>query len=186
MEKEKNTKNLESEKGVSLIITLFIMIIILAVVLSISILLYSELKVIRNIGNSVVGLYAADSGIEKVLYYDRQVVPPGTTRGLCSMIDSIGNSNANVTDSSVYSLPDPAPTFTTGSTDTIHGCDRGVCDDCAITFSTMLDSINGITYSTTAKITPGTPSSTFEIDSKGFFGGAGRQIQILVNTAATP
>ena len=62
----------DNQKGVSLIITFFIMIIILSVVLSISIILYSEVKVIRNISNSMVGLYAADSGIEKVLYYDRQ------------------------------------------------------------------------------------------------------------------
>lgn len=55
----------DSERGVSLIITFFIMIIVLAVVLSISILLYSEVKVIRNIGNSMVSFYAGESGIEK-------------------------------------------------------------------------------------------------------------------------
>jgi len=63
------------QKGVSLIIVLFIMIIILGVTVSISTILYSELKVIRNIGNSIVGFYAADSGIEKILYYDKQVLP---------------------------------------------------------------------------------------------------------------
>lgn len=62
-------------KGASLIITFFIMIIILAVVLSVSIILYSQVKVIRNIGSSVVSYYIGESGIEKVLYYDRQVLP---------------------------------------------------------------------------------------------------------------
>ncbi len=72
----KNNLNLsKQEKGVSLIITFFIMIIILTVVLSISVILYSEVKVIRNVSNSMASLYAAESGVEKVLYYDRQVLP---------------------------------------------------------------------------------------------------------------
>ena len=88
----------DKQKGVSLIITFFIMIIILSVVFSVSGLLYSEIKVIRNIGNSVMSFYAADSGIEKVLYYDDQVFPESVStdpsgnqttlvglRGLCSM-----------------------------------------------------------------------------------------------------
>ena len=73
------------ENGVSLIITFFIMIIILAVVLSISTLLYSEVKIIRNIGSSVVGFYAADSGIEKVLFYDKQVLPVVSTGTPCPL-----------------------------------------------------------------------------------------------------
>ena len=72
------------QKGVSLIITFFIMIIILAVVLSISALLYSEVKVIRNVGNSMISFYAADSGIEKVLFYDDQVLPAISTGQSCS------------------------------------------------------------------------------------------------------
>ena len=88
----------DKQKGVSLIITFFIMIIILSVVFSVSALLYSEIKVIRNIGNSVISFYAANSGIEKVLYYDDQVLPESAStdadgnqtitvgpRGLCSM-----------------------------------------------------------------------------------------------------
>jgi hypothetical protein len=73
------SKLLGDEKGISMIMTFFIMIIALSVVLSISILLYSEVKVIRNIGNSIVSFYAADSGIDKVLYYDRQVLPSNGT-----------------------------------------------------------------------------------------------------------
>ena len=68
------SKLVGDEKGVSLIITFFTMTIILIIVLSMSIILYSEIKVLRNIGNSVVSFYAADSGIEKILYYDRQVL----------------------------------------------------------------------------------------------------------------
>ena len=92
-----------SQKGVSLIITFFIMVIILAVVLSISVILYSEVKVIRNIGDSTASLFAADSGIEKLLYYDYKGLPAdtdnlaGVTRGLCTMF-SLANSNACPTD----------------------------------------------------------------------------------------
>lgn len=71
-------RSYKSQKGISLIITFFIMIILLAVVLSISIILYSEIRVIRNMGDSVISFYAAESGIEKVLFYDRQALP---TRG---------------------------------------------------------------------------------------------------------
>jgi hypothetical protein len=65
----------KNQNGVSLIITFFIMTIILSVVLSISAILYSEVKIIRNVGNSVTAFYAADSGVEKILYYDRVVLP---------------------------------------------------------------------------------------------------------------
>ena len=75
LNKFNKVKTLNLEKGVSLIITFFIMIIILTVVLSISVILYSEVKVMRNVGNSIVSYYTAESGIEKVLYYDKQVLP---------------------------------------------------------------------------------------------------------------
>ena len=91
MNNARKLKILKTERGVSLLITFFIMIIILSIVLSVSALLYSEIKIIRNIGDSVVGFYAADSGIEKVLYYDWQVLPvlksgKSAARGLCAMI----------------------------------------------------------------------------------------------------
>jgi hypothetical protein len=74
----KTSKINKDQKGVSLIISFFIMVIIVAIVLAITTLLYNEIKMIRNIGNSVVAFYAADSGIEKVLYYDRKVIPVGS------------------------------------------------------------------------------------------------------------
>jgi len=183
-DKKNKSENLNSESGVSLIITFFVMIIILSVVLSVSILLYSEVKVIRDIGNSTVGFYAADSGIEKVLYYDRQAVPVGSKRGLCSMLTALSYVKP-ATDSSIYYIMG-SESFASGTTDSNNGCDPAFCDDCSVTFSTNLDT--NITYSTTATITPSSvPSySDFKIDSKGFFGGEGRQIQIDTTTAPTP
>jgi len=63
------------QAGVSLIMTFFIMIIILAVIFFISALLFVEVRRTKNIGDSVSALYAADSGIEKILYYDYKVIP---------------------------------------------------------------------------------------------------------------
>jgi len=40
-----------TQKGVTLIITFFIMTIMLAIVLGISVIMYSGIKIIRNIGN---------------------------------------------------------------------------------------------------------------------------------------
>jgi hypothetical protein len=165
-------KVFKSEKGVSLIITFFIMIIVLSVVLSVSILLCGQLKLLRNIGNSVIAFYAADSGIEKVLYYDWQV-KNGDTRGLCSMLD-LAKPNYCIEDgsgdSSIYckAYPDdPKPLVPQGS-------DCTNCTDCVVKFSTDIgDSI----YNTTATVST---DGNFIIDSAGIFGGTQRKIQTLI------
>lgn len=193
MNNARKFKILKTEKGVSLIITFFIMLIILAVVLSISIILYSEVKVIRNIGNSVASFYAAESGIEKVLYYDRQVLPTMTggktaVRGLCSMYmyNLTSNPKACVEsgssiDKSIYC--EPASGFTSpvpGDTNPMHGCEYDVCNDCSISFSTIFDNR---TYLVTAKVYPSGSSSYFDVKSKGIFGDTQRQIEILISPA---
>jgi hypothetical protein len=211
----------DKQKGVSLIITFFVMIIILSVVLSVSALLYSEIKVIRDIGNSVVSFYAADSGVEKVLYYDDQVLPatitcdpsdpssvlkclsnqtcgsngvctPVPTRGLCTMYPYDTNlnncpsaSDASKLNSSIYCQPDtsinggrPKPLAT-------NGCDPDTCSDCQVAFNTTLN--NGASYYATAKVFPSSnalsaaENSNFVIYSRGNFGGASRQIEILIS-----
>lgn len=47
--------------------SVIIMVILLAVVLGISGILVSQLKIIRGMENSVIALYAAESGIEQAL-----------------------------------------------------------------------------------------------------------------------
>jgi len=137
MNKAIKNKIFSSQKGVSLIITFFIMIIILAIVMSVSTILYSEVKIIRNIGNTAVSFFAADSGMEKILFYDRRVLPkvdggvpcthdtdcvlPGytcdidndvcvkiATRGICSIYSPANNQN--------YCPPVPPGTITEKST----------------------------------------------------------------------
>jgi len=164
------------QKGISLIITFFIMIIILSVVISISTILYSEIRIIRNIGNSVVAFYAADGGVEKVLYYDRHVIPTGASRGLCSMCDIVNNADACTetdADSSANCLSCSRAAFDTALT----GCDLDKCNDCELSFYTTLESEKS--YSVVAKVHPDANSeSDFIIDSAGVYKYVKRAIEL--------
>ena len=210
--KKNITKIIKDQKGVALVLTFFIMLIILTVVLSISVILYSETKVLRSIGNSVIGLYAADSGIEKVLYYDNQVKPEhqgGTEqhtakRGLCAIYSiNIGqdwvNSNRCSEDLSPL-VPSEHSIFCNNVADLVSydsnkapGCNVDDCTNCTIQFDTTLDdNLNGsvINYSTTASVYPDSDpilnpnKSYFEINSKGTYGSESRKIQIIVTETA--
>ena len=102
------------------------MIIILGVVLFISALLYSEVKIIKNIGDSTIAFYAADSGAEKILYYDRQKIPTGAVRGICNICDALDNSFVTGYDSNTcFATPNST-----------NGCTK--CKDCTITFKTTM------------------------------------------------
>ena len=167
------------QKGVSLIITFFIMIIVLAVVTSISILLYSGVKVIRNVGNSVVSFYAADSGVEKVLYYDRQVYYGTARRGLCSMetyCSSDGSVNNPGVDHIKYCNLVNA-TMNSGS-----DCNPVTCTNCTVTFSTNFSESGNTTtnkkYTISAAVgNVGGTNYSINIKSNGEFGGTGRKIE---------
>lgn len=169
-------KSIEKQKGVSLIITFFIMMIILDVVLAVSVILYSEVKVIKNIGNSMTSLYAADSGVEKLLYYDKQVVPTGATRGLCSMlVPSINNPYCASGTGAIYCNN---PSFTPGNSNPQHGCDSDVCNNCTISFDTTLS--NEANYRVTASVdTVDSPPYYLNIQSIATFGGTERKIEVI-------
>ena len=189
-----------SEKGVSLIITLFVMIIILAVVFSVSVLLYSQIKILRDIGNSVGSFYAADSGVEKVLFYNLQALPvlsgSGTAtyapRGLCAIYpyDPVANPtgchSSGMYNKSLYCAPDstlnsglPQP----GNSDPTNGCDKFVCDDCTVSFGGSMD--NGGAYSIMGAVSPASGDTSFDLYSKGTYKGIERQIRIFVNSPNT-
>jgi len=57
-----------SQKGVSLYLALLIMAVLLSIGFGISAILFGQIKIIRGMGDSVVAFYAADTGIEEVLY----------------------------------------------------------------------------------------------------------------------
>ena len=56
------------ERGVSLYLALLIMAILLSIGLGVSAILFGQIRTIRGIGDSVVAFYAADTGIEEVLF----------------------------------------------------------------------------------------------------------------------
>ncbi len=62
-----NTKN---QKGVSIFLALTVMTVFLAISLGLSVLLLGETKMIRGMGYSVIAFYAADTGMEEILYLD--------------------------------------------------------------------------------------------------------------------
>lgn len=55
------------QKGTSLYLSLIIMTIILAMALGLSSIFIGQTKTIKQMGNSVIAFYAADTGIEAVL-----------------------------------------------------------------------------------------------------------------------
>jgi len=188
VKENKNQKGLTAQAGVSLIITFFVMLIILAIVISISALLYSEVKVIRNIGNSIVSFYAADSGVEKVLFYDRQVLPLSSDRenlvkrGLCSMFKTESskscqpNENERGPRASIYCNKIKSENSLGGA------CDPDICDDCIVEFETVF---SGKTYNVVATLTSGSVYSNLKINSKGLFSGAERKIEANVQTSVS-
>jgi len=60
-----------NQKGVAVLYVIFVVTILLAISFGISGILISQIKMLGEIGHSVVAFYAADTGIEKVLV-DRQ------------------------------------------------------------------------------------------------------------------
>jgi len=74
----KRYRKVKGQRGVSLYLTIIIMVILLAVVLGLSAILLSQLKMVKEMENSVIAFYAADTGIERILYEDKlcRQVPP--------------------------------------------------------------------------------------------------------------
>ena len=80
--------NINSKKGVSLYIAVIILTIMLAMVFGLSAIVSNQIRMIRGMGDSVAALYAADTGIERVLYNIRIELGDGT--GLSSL-DEFGS-----------------------------------------------------------------------------------------------
>lgn len=159
---------MKSERGVSLIITFFILTIILAVVLSVSTILYSQIKIIGNIGDSVASFYAADSGIEKTLYYDRKIMQEKAKRGLCDICSNClsgdyGEAGLSCTNC-VYSG---------------DGCDPLTCSNCSVSFGAVLNpDKKNLAYSVKATVAPDAGSSNLVINSIGSYKNLNRAIEI--------
>ncbi len=85
-----------SQKGVSIYLAIIIMFILLSIALGVSVIIVSQMKMIRGMGNSVIAFYAADTGIERSLYATRL---EGSTTGEVSgsLSDPLADASYNVT-----------------------------------------------------------------------------------------
>jgi len=61
----------QKSKGVALYLALMIMTVLLALALGVSAILFGQMKMMREMENSVLAFYAADTGIEGILYQDK-------------------------------------------------------------------------------------------------------------------
>ena len=74
----------DSQKGASLYFSILIIGILLSMALGLSTLAFIQIRVIRGIGHSVKAFYAANTGIERVFFDERQgidiitVCPPAS------------------------------------------------------------------------------------------------------------
>lgn len=64
-------KHLSGQKGISIILTLLILSGVLATSLGVVTLMIQQIKLAGTLADSTVSLYAAEAGIERVLYEDR-------------------------------------------------------------------------------------------------------------------
>lgn len=153
-----NKLMIKEEKGISLLITFLVLGIVLSVILGITVILYSEIKSIRNIGYSVVSFYMADSGLEKTLYYDRKQPSEDGFRGICNICESCDDNKDSCEECELG-----------------PGCDAKECTDCTITYKTMLDDPdNSKEYSVIAVVSP--DGDTFQ--SFGKYKNVSRAIEI--------
>ncbi len=157
------------QKGVSLIITFLIMTIMLAIILSISVILFSEIKIVSNLGNSVSALYSSESGLEKTLYLDRKQVPNGSSRGVCSICSTCSSGQGIGYCNSCTATP----------LDGGSGCDPLNCVNCEVKYSSDFDNRN---YTIDATIAPVPPagSNLFSISSRGLYQDTTRVVQATV------
>jgi hypothetical protein len=156
-------KNQQHQKGVSLIIVFLIMTIIVAVVLSVSTIMFDEIKIISGIGNSVFSFYAVDTGIEKTLYFDRKGDAGQYARGFCNICQSCNDPSI---DPSQYcnncTLTETEP----------GGCGSS-CSSCQLYYES---DFAGDAYKITATVPSVDPD--FDMDLKGFYKNVTRKIQI--------
>jgi len=182
-------ETIKNQQGISLIITFFILLIVLAVVLSLSSIMYSQVRIIRDSNRSVVALGLADSGIEKLLYYDRKVVPEGATHGICAMVadqnptcpsDSYPDDPNK--DHSIYCNKIKPNGIAMPKKEYISGpdCNLNTCTDCTVIFYTFLDiPPHNKYYMVTATVAP-----DFYLDAKslGTYYASNRQLEVKMET----
>lgn len=101
--KQYNDKTIE--RGVAIYLAFMVMTILLAISLGLNVILIGQTKAIKGMGDSVIAFYAADSGIEKILYeakicyQDPCSPPPSCKMGCFGLVEdyelsgNLGNAN---------------------------------------------------------------------------------------------
>ena len=81
---------LKNDKGVSAFLALLVLSIFLAISLGLSTILLFQYKGIKEMSDSVKAFYAADTGIEEVLYRDKKCYEPGCAVLPWQCVDTAG------------------------------------------------------------------------------------------------
>ncbi len=161
-----------NQKGVALIVVFLIMTVFSAAVLSISVILLNEIKIIGSNSDSMKSFYAAQSSLERTFYLDRKQIPAGGARGLCNIC-------ASATDLT-------SCTYTNLAQGGADGCDVNTCNNCQVTFTSGFDNQ---TYSTTASVIPDpldSAKSLLTINTNGYYKNVVRRLSITGSSEAAP
>jgi len=100
-------KNKIKEKGmVSIYTTMMIMMVSLGMVLGLAAIFVGYLRIIRGIGDSVVAHYAANTGIERLLYEDKICRRPSPCPTYCVLaLPDTPNCRGLVSPHSILNIP---------------------------------------------------------------------------------
>ncbi len=181
-----NSKKYFYQRGVSLLMTFFIMVVALSIIVSISPFIYNQIQLEKNLGDANASYYAAYSGVEKVLYYDHHMAQ-GSRRGVCrtypyntatnpgGCLDSSVDKGFAI-DNSLYCDNQAAPEIL-DVLNNPHGCDPLVCNSCKIAFTSAFDAIKYSVETSVLLGQDGLPVVT--IDARGMSGSSSREIKLL-------
>lgn len=113
---------IDNQKGVSLLLTLLVMIALLAIAFGVSRLSLGEVKITQDVPKSIVAYYAAEAGVERAIYEKRQN----------DVNLDIGECTVNLDNGSQYgvTVTDDGITITIRSV----GCYQGVTRAIEVTF----------------------------------------------------
>lgn len=106
--------------GISLYFSILITSVLLAMVLGISVVMFNQIKTIKSMGDSVIALYAADTGVERVL---KETSPTGTYSGV---LDNNSSYNVDVLDPGAGDCPASTSNYCIKSVGVYRGVRRAI------------------------------------------------------------
>jgi len=79
-----------TKKGTTLYLAVIVLSVLLTISIGLSLIIFGQIKIQREIGLSVVALCAAESGIERALYaiYKENILQPDTATSITSTLDN--------------------------------------------------------------------------------------------------